>query len=119
MNARRVLALRRSGLLQICVELLARHHDDGTSEANVLDAMRGFCQAWAPVYDAVFFCPDKYDQPNDPFRAKVTHLQDATAIAVHDACTQSGARLHDLPRGLSVEARVAWIAQRVSPMPGP
>ncbi|GAA1396719.1 ATP-binding protein [Catellatospora coxensis] len=97
---------------------LVLNTEPGSMEANVLAAMRGFCRAWSPVYDAVFFCPDKYEQPNDPFRAKVTHLQDATAIAVHDACTQSGAKLHDLPRGMSVEARVAWITQRVSPMLG-
>lgn len=89
---------------------------EGTREAAVVQAMKVFCAAWSYTYDAVFYCPDRYDQPNDPFRAKVAHLQDETARAVHDACTASGAPVHDLPVGLSVADRVAWVAQRVDPM---
>jgi predicted ATPase len=95
---------------------LVLHTEPDTQQAIVLEAMRSFCAAWAPVYDAVFFCPDTYTQPNDPFRAKVLELQDATATAVHDACTQAGANLHDLPRGLSLDQRVDWITARVDPL---
>lgn len=86
----------------------------GSQTAAVLKAMEAFCTAWAPVYDAVFFCPDQYQQPDDPFRAKVGHLQDATATAVHDACHNTGVTLYDLPPGLDVTERVAWIAERVN-----
>src|SRR5262252_1677684 len=32
----------------------------GSREAAVLQAIEGFCRAWAPVYDVVFFCCDNY-----------------------------------------------------------
>src|SRR5207244_3376367 len=45
----------------------------GGHVAAVLDAMAGFCRAWTPrTYDAVFYLPDRYAQPADPLRAKVT-----------------------------------------------
>ena len=31
----------------------------GSREAAVLEAMNAFCQAWAPTYDAVFYCCDR------------------------------------------------------------
>lgn len=85
----------------------------GSQTAAVLAAMEAFCAAWAPVYDAVFLCSDQYDQPDDPFRAKVGHLQDATAAAVRDTCTAAGATVHDLPVRLDTAQRVAWVAERV------
>ena len=84
-----------------------------THDAAVLDAMAGFCRAWAPTYDAVFYLPDRYQQSADAFRAKVAHLQDETATAVRDAYAQVGLPLIDVPAGLDVGARVAWIARRV------
>ncbi|MBB5874644.1 putative ATPase [Allocatelliglobosispora scoriae] len=90
--------------------------EPGTREAAVVGAMTAFCAAWSYTYDAVVYCPDRYDQPNDPFRAKVAHLQDETARAVHNACTSSGAPVLDLPLGLSVAQRVAWVAERVDPL---
>ncbi|HZM76865.1 MAG TPA: ATP-binding protein [Candidatus Limnocylindrales bacterium] len=95
---------------------LLLHPAAGSREAMVIQAMTDFCAAWSFAYDAVFFCPDRYDQPNDPFRAKVAHLQDETAAAVHGACTQSGATVHDVPPGLSLAERVHWVAQRVDPL---
>jgi hypothetical protein len=88
----------------------------GSHTAEVLDAMAEFCRAWAPVYDAVIFCPDRYRQPADPFRAKVTHLQDATAAAVRAACADSGVALLDLPPGLDPATRIEWVAGCVDPL---
>jgi predicted ATPase len=88
----------------------------GTLDAAVLDAMAGFCGAWAPTYDAVFYLPDCYQQPTDAFRAKVTHLQDETATAVRDANAAVGLPLIDVPAGLELPARVNWIAGRVDPL---
>ncbi|HWG61381.1 MAG TPA: AAA family ATPase [Streptosporangiaceae bacterium] len=34
----------------------------GSREAAVLEAMKTFCEAWAPTYDAVFYCCDRFDQ---------------------------------------------------------
>jgi hypothetical protein len=85
--------------------------------ADVLDAMTQLCRAWAPLaYDAVIYCPDRYEQPTDLFRSKVTHLQDATAIAVQQACSDTGIPLHELPAGLDLDTRVEWVASRVDPL---
>jgi hypothetical protein len=85
----------------------------GRREAAVLDAMTAFCRAWAPTYDAVFHLSDRYGDGADPFRAKVTHLQDATATAVRDVCATVGLPLVDVPEGLDLPDRVAWIARWV------
>jgi hypothetical protein len=85
-------------------------------EKAVLDAMAGFCRAWAPTYDAVFYLPDHYPDPADPFRAKVTHLQDQTAQAVRAAYADVRIPLHEVPGALDVPERVAWIARRVDPL---
>jgi len=84
--------------------------------APVLDAMEQFCRAWAPVYDLVVYSADQYQQPADPYRTKVATLQDATAQAVRGACAQVGIELHDIPVGLTVAERVAWVARRVDPL---
>jgi predicted ATPase len=92
----------------------------GGPDAAVLDAMEAFCRAWAPdTYEAVFFCPDRYQQPTDAFRAKVSHLQDETATAVRDTCTLVDLPLLDVPAGLDLGQRVEWIARRVDPILGP
>jgi hypothetical protein len=89
----------------------------GGHVATVLDAMAGFCRGWAPLtYDAVFYLPDRYRHPADPLRAKVAHLQAATADAVRRACVDVGIALVDVPAGLDVAGRVAWIARRVDPL---
>lgn len=85
----------------------------GSHAAVVLDAMAGFCCAWAPTYDAVFYLPDHYAQPADPLRARVSHLQAETAESVRNACAAVGLPLINVPAGLDVAARVAWVAQRV------
>lgn len=97
---------------------LVLHAPPGSHTGNVLDAMAGFCRAWAPVYDAVVFCSDRYQQPADPFRAKVSHLQDATATAVRAACDHAGVPLLELPSGLDLDGRVEWVAGRVDPLLG-
>ena len=85
--------------------------------ADVLEALTSLCRAWAPsAYDAVIYCPDQYQQPADMFRSKVSHLQDATATAVRQACTDTGITLHELPAGLDLNARVAWVSSRVDPL---
>lgn len=85
----------------------------GSHTASVLAAMAQFCAAWAPVYDAVFYCADNYHQDNDPMRAKVTHLQDAAGQAVLDTCTAAGVALHHVPTGLTVDQRVTWVARHI------
>lgn len=81
----------------------------------MIDAMAGFCRAWAPLtYDAVFYLPDRYQHPADPMRAKVDHLHDETADAVRDTCADVGLPLLGVPAGLDVAGRVAWIAPRVN-----
>jgi hypothetical protein len=82
----------------------------------VLDAMAQFCSAWAPAYDLVCYSADQYHQPTDPYRAKVSTLQDATALAVRNACVEVGIELHDIPLGLSMAERVVWVARRVDPL---
>ncbi|GLL02193.1 AAA family ATPase [Dactylosporangium matsuzakiense] len=88
----------------------------GTRDAAALDAMAAFCAAWASAYDAVFFLPDAYPDDSDPMRGKVTHLQDATTAAVRSARTDAGVRLLDVPAGLDLHERVAFLAARVDAM---
>jgi hypothetical protein len=89
----------------------------GSHNAAVLDAMAGFCRAWAPdTYDAVFYLPDRFNHPADPMRAKVAHLQERTAEAVRDTCADVGLPLREVPPGLDTAARVAWIVRRVDPL---
>jgi hypothetical protein len=47
--------------------------------------MKASCEAWAPTYDAVFYCCDRFDQhqQGDPYRAKVLDLQTAADRVVH------------------------------------
>lgn len=91
----------------------------GGPDAAVLEAMVGLCAAWAPTaYDAVFYLTDRYDQPADPMRAKVAHLQAETAEAVRIACAEVGLPLLDVPAGLDTAGQVTWIARRVDPLLG-
>jgi hypothetical protein len=86
----------------------------GSAEAAVLDAMAGFCRAWAlTTYDAVYVLSDAYPDPADPMRAKVTDLQHQTAAAVRRACAETAIPLHDVPAGLDLPQRVAHLARRV------
>jgi predicted ATPase len=87
----------------------------GTREAAVVAAMEVFCRAWAPVYDAVFYCPDRFgaQQGGDPFRARVLDLQDETDRMLRDACDDTGISLVELPRGLTVDERVGRVMATV------
>lgn len=90
---------------------------DDRDTARVLDAMAGFCRAWAPIaYDVVFYLADRFDErpPGDDFRQKVAGLQDKTADAVLDACAEADIDLIDVPRGLSTADRVAFVADHLT-----
>ena len=93
---------------------LLLHPAPDSPDALVLDAMRHFCRAWAPTYDLVFFTHDLYHQPSDPFRAKVTSLQEAAAVTLHQLYDQLGVGVLDIPTGLETDQRVDWITQRVT-----
>jgi protein-tyrosine-phosphatase len=97
------------------VDILAAYSNRGDLLVY-LDAMEQFCRAWAPAYDLVLYSADQYQQPADPYRTKVATLQDATAQAVRDACAQVGVELREIPLGLSVAERVAWVTRRVDPL---
>jgi predicted ATPase len=88
----------------------------GSREAAVLNAMKGFCEAWAPTYDAVFYCVDRYDQhqQGDPYRAKVLDLQSAADRVVRSTCASVGQRVIDIPPNMTTAERVKWIATRVA-----
>ena len=88
----------------------------GSREAAVLKAMNGFCEAWAPTYDAVFYCVDRFDQhqQGDPYRAKVLDLQTAADRVVRSTCAAVGQRVIDIPPNMTTDERVRWIAARVT-----
>jgi predicted ATPase len=90
----------------------------GSREAEVVAAMEAFCRAWAPTYDAVFYCSDRYDarQGGDPFRVKVEDLQDATDRMLREACAEAHLPLIELPTGLTTEGRVRRVMEVVDPM---
>jgi predicted ATPase len=88
----------------------------GSREAAVLQAMEGFCRAWACVYDAVFYCCDQFSQhqAGDPYRAKVLDLQPAADRVVRSMCATVGQRVTDIPPGLTTAARIQWITTRIT-----
>jgi hypothetical protein len=88
----------------------------GSREAAVLEAMKGFGEAWAPTYDAVFYCVDRFDQhqQGDPYRAKVLDLQTAADRVVRSTCATVGQRVIDIPPKMTTAERVKWIAARVA-----
>jgi thymidylate kinase len=86
----------------------------GSLAAAVLNALEGFCKAWAPTYDLVFFTHDHYHQPTDRFRDKVTDLQHTTAATLRHLYDELNVAVLDVPSGLETAQRVAWIAQRVT-----
>ena len=49
-------------------------------------------------------------------RAKEAHLQAETADAVRSTCADVGLPLLDVPAGLDVAGRVAWVTRRVDPL---
>lgn len=85
-------------------------------EAEVLAAMESFCRAWAPAYDAVFYCCDNYtqQQTGDPYRAKVLGLQSAADRVVRQTCAAAGQHVIDIPPGMTTAERVNWISSQVS-----
>jgi predicted ATPase len=87
----------------------------GSQDAAVVEAMEGFCRAWTPTYDAVFYCPDHYaaDQGGDPFRAKVVDLQEATDRMLRNTCAAAGISLIELPAQLTVDERTHWVMATV------
>ncbi len=92
---------------------LVLHASPDSHEASTLEAMAAFCRAWVHIYDAVFYCPDHFAQPGDPFRAKVGDLQDSTATAVREACELVRLPLIEVPSGLDVAGRVQSVASGI------
>jgi predicted ATPase len=88
----------------------------GSREAAVLEAMKAFCEAWAPSYDAVFYCCDRFAQylAGDPYRSKVLDLQPAADRVVRSVCATVGQRVIDIPPNMTTAERVRWIAARVT-----
>jgi predicted ATPase len=88
----------------------------GSREAAVLQAMEGFCRAWAGAYDAVFYCCDQFSQhqAGDAYRARVLDLQAAADRVVRSMCATVGQRVTDIPPGMTTAGRIQWIAARVS-----
>jgi predicted ATPase len=80
--------------------------------AATLDALKTFCQAWAGVYDAVFYCCDRFSQyqEGDPYRAKVLDLQSAADRVVRSTCASVGQKVIDIPPNMTTSERVRWIA---------
>jgi hypothetical protein len=78
--------------------------------------MEAFCRAWAHVYDAVFYCCDRFDQhqTGDPYRAKVLDMQPAADRHVRYTCAHVGQHVVDIPPGMTTDDRVRWIAARVA-----
>ena len=88
----------------------------GSREGKVLDAMQAFCQAWAPTYDVVFYCCDRFDQNQrgDAYGSRVLNLQSAADRVVRSMCATVGQRVIDIPPNMTTAQRVRWIAARVT-----
>lgn len=84
----------------------------GGPEDAVLDAMETFCRAWTHTYDLVVFAQDRYTQPGDAFRSKVTDLQAAADEELRRAYMRLKVPLALLPEGLDTAQRVEWVVTR-------
>lgn len=73
-------------------------------------ALTRMCRAWQP-YDLVIRCVDHFpiDVADDPYRSRVTELQEAADYAVGVALDEAGYPVVDLPAGLSTDQRIQWI----------
>jgi predicted ATPase len=87
----------------------------GTWDAEMADAMDGFCRAWGQAYDAVFFCQDHYGtgQRGDKYRTRVADLQVQADSLVRAQYTRLGQQIIEIPRGLDIEKRARWVVARI------
>lgn len=88
--------------------------DTDERTTGVLDAMDRFCRTWAHTYDTVLYTHDRYTQPTDQFRAKVSDLQDKVDTTLRDLYHAMNIPLIDIPTGLNTTQRVAWITTHIT-----
>ncbi|MFC5057032.1 AAA family ATPase [Saccharothrix xinjiangensis] len=88
--------------------------DPDERSTAVLEAMEMFCLAWAHTYDMIVFTQDRYTQPGDAFRAKVTDLQNDADAILRQTYTRLGVPLVELPGGLDTDERVRWVVDQAA-----
>lgn len=89
--------------------------EPGTWDAEMADAMDGFCRAWGQAYDVVFFCQDHYGtvQRGDKYRTRVADLQVQADSLVRAQYTRLGQQIIEIPRGLDIDKRARWVVARI------
>jgi predicted ATPase len=89
-----------------------------TEHVALLNAMRDFCRSYKSVYDAVFFLRDNYplELTGDRYRPPDIEYQRATERSIHAVCNDVGMRIQDVPVGMSLEQKVAWVRAQLDPM---
>lgn len=102
-----------TNVLAYCKMLLKIEPD--TWDAEMADAMDGFCRAWGQAYDAVFFCQDHYDteQRGDKYRVRVADLQVQADGLVRAEYTRLGQPIIEIPRALDIDKRARWVVAQM------
>ena len=83
--------------------------------ADILQAMAGLVAIYSSYYDNVFYMSEMYDPAitKDPYRPVDRRFQIDADQYIRRACEDAGMRLTDLPRGLTMEAQVAWVSKEI------
>ena len=91
------------------------HIEPGTWDAEMADAMDGFCRAWGQVYDAIFFCQDHHNtgQRGGKYRARVSDLQVQADGLVRAEYARLGQPIIEILRALDVDERARWVVAQM------
>lgn len=86
------------------------------ADTATVTAMTRLCAATAHLYDAVFYCTDRFDprQAGDDFRDKVADRQLDVDRSLRATFTEIGVPLIGVPEGLTTAKRVEWISSHLA-----
>jgi thymidylate kinase len=81
---------------------------------DMVAAMEVLCRIYAKQYDLVFYVSDLYElgRTNDPFRPREAGFQQQADEFIRRACRTIGLNLLEIPAGLSLVDKVAWVVER-------
>lgn len=88
-------------------------NDSSAFQIEMLAHLQTFCRIYATQYDAVIFVSDVYDllSTQDPFRPKDIEFQRQADESIKNVCREMNIPLMELPLGLSLAEKVAWVVE--------
>lgn len=83
--------------------------------SQMLKAVESFCRIYAKQYDAIVYASDFYElnATKDPFRPQDLAFQKQADESIRQVCKDINLTILELPLGLSLEEKVAWVTQRL------